>query len=429
MDTLMLLSRLFVAILISMFLTALVWFISHPQRLVQLIGKSRRSHAYDPKELANLDRKGYTDWLSQEFRSIYSSSAFERAHAFSPLYQLIPQQETICEDLAHFYENYLPESGKLKFRQAIGTVLHAQANNLDASPPVILALIRLLGRIKATESLNALVQTIDNEPLLAKVRATESLIALAPTIDKRPIKRQRLGILDETIAVLKMLAPSSDVYQAAFDLANCISFDDGYLFQVMKVMVECEPSRAATIVLTFEPRLSRLQQASLDLGGSAWKAFHEVAEDWAQHMMTVAPISWVKDLWQEASHEWDQIWLFEYIFKNKAKPIALREEFPDRISIECEQEILPLKASRKEYNTLKYIETILAANQFLNEVNHHPISAIYSIVPKIRTRSWTKDTKRAQTTRSESLLGDSQSTIGALMKQKAELIVREELGR
>jgi hypothetical protein len=167
-------------------------------------------------------------------------------------------------------------------------------------------------------------------------------------------------------------------------LADFANLDDAYLFEAMKVLVECEPSRAAEVVVTLEPRLSRLRRDMLGLGGDAWGAFCEAAEDWAQHIMTVAPVSWLTDLWQRADHKRDQVWLFELIFGNEAKPVSLHEdESPDGIFIECERRKLLLRVSDKEYNTMRHIRSILATKEFHRWVQN-PDDIVYSIpVPSI----------------------------------------------
>jgi len=235
-------------------------------------------------------------------------------------------------------------------------------------------------------------------------------------------------------------------------LVDFTNFDDAYLFEAVKLLVKHEPSRAAAIVVTLEPRLSQLRKDMWELGGDAWSAFHEAAEDWAQHMMTVAPVSWIMDLWQKADHRRDQIWLFELIFRNKAKPIYLHEdESPNGIFIECEQKIFLLRASDKEYNTMKCISSILLTKKIFgwirnpdDIVNSNPVRPIDMILATEEARKWTKDANDIINTfldqeakgiiprrgsDLESVLGQGPKTIGALIDRKVGLIAPEETER
>lgn len=236
-------------------------------------------------------------------------------------------------------------------------------------------------------------------------------------------KFQEIAVYNEIIE------KSSDEINEQPLLADFTDSDDAYLFEAIKLLVKHEPSRAAAILIALEPDLSRLRKDMLKLGGSAERAFHKSAEDGIEYIMKVAPISWVTDLWQKASHKRDQIWLFKYLFKNKAKPFLLHDEFSDKISVECGRETLFLKASRKEHNTLRSINRTLVTNQYVSEANRHSISPIYDIVPPVRSRSWTRYTGRAYLAHMESSLEQSQRNIGTLVKRKIDLVVREELGR
>ena len=44
------------------------------------------------------------------------------------------------------------------------------------------------------------------------------------------------------------LAPSAYAYQTAREVVSAANFDDGYLFEAIKVLVECEPSQVAVVV-------------------------------------------------------------------------------------------------------------------------------------------------------------------------------------
>lgn len=209
--------------------------------------------------LNQFDREKFADWLWRGLRSFYTSPSSERIRTFDGAGILIVQQESLCEGLARVYEECTQEPKQVMFRQAIGDVLRDQANNPNAPFDAFRDLIYLIARIRATESLSALL----------------------PTVGTGYLGKHYPNILYDTVAVLRSLAPSTQAYKTAFSLINCANFDDGYLFEAMKVLVECEPSCASEIVLKLEPRLSQLRQAAQERGGDEWTAFCEVAADWA----------------------------------------------------------------------------------------------------------------------------------------------------
>lgn len=244
--------------------------------------------------LAQFDREQYADWLWRGLRAFYNAQSASRVRAFDHVGLIIAQQDSVCEGLAHVYEEYVPESRKLLFRRAIGDVLREQANNQDAPITAFQDLIYLLVRIRANESLGALLSAVGN-----------GLVG-----------KRHPAIFYETLAVLRSLAPSAHAFETARGLVVSANFDDGYLFEATKVLVECEPPSVSGIVLEFEPRLSKLRQACLELGGDEWIAFCEGANDWAEHLLTLGPGSWLSGLCQKADQMTDPIWIFELFREN-----------------------------------------------------------------------------------------------------------------
>ena len=145
------------------------------------------------------------------------------------------QHESLCEGLAHVYERLVPDPHKLWFRQAIGDVLRDHSDCPDAASAAFQDLIYLLVRTRATESLTCCFpQSSTDRPV-----DTDPACCL-----------MRLQRCDP-------LAPSAYAYQTAREVVSAANFDDGYLFEAIKVLVECEPSQVAVVVRELEPRLSR----------------------------------------------------------------------------------------------------------------------------------------------------------------------------
>jgi hypothetical protein len=294
--------------------------------------------------LAKFDREQYADWLWRGLQAFYETPA-ERAYAFEPHGLLIVQQESVCEGLAQVYGEYVPQRKKLMFRRAIGDVLREQANNHEAPIDACRDLIYLLARIRANESLGALL----------------------PAVGNGFVGKRLPAILYETFAALRLLAPSWQAYEAARDLAYSANFDDGYLFEATKVLIECEPSRVAEIVLEFEPRLSKLREDCKRLGdhdGDEWTAFCEAANDWAQYLLTFGPGTWLNEFWQKVDHTADQLWIFQLLFGNKAVPVTLAEdESSGKYAIVYDHKRTPLQVPAKSFWTLQSILTLAASRE------------------------------------------------------------------
>jgi hypothetical protein len=244
--------------------------------------------------LAQFDREQYADWLWRGLRAFYSRKPAERIGAFDHVGLIIAQQDSVCEGLTRVYEEYVPESRKLSFRRAIGDVLREQTNNQDAPIEAFQDLIYLIMRIRASESLGSLL----------------------PAVGNGLVGRRQPEIFYETLAALRLLAPSAQAFEVARGLVVSANFDDGYLFEATKVLVECEPSSVSAIVLEFEPRLSELRQACLELGGDEWIAFCEGANDWAEYLLTLGPGSWLSQLCQKADQMTDPVWILELFCEN-----------------------------------------------------------------------------------------------------------------
>lgn len=252
-------------------------------------------------KFAQLDREQFADWLWRGLRSFYTGPASARGRAFDHLGAFILQQESIVEGIARVYEEYVPEAKQLLYRQALGDVLRNQANVPEAPMPAFQNIIYLMARIKAVESLDALV----------------------PTVGTGYMGRRAPEILYETMAALRYLAPSQQAYNVVGELISSPNFDDGYLFEAMKVLIECQPSLTTKTVLNLLPRLNRLREKAMELGGEEAKACEEATRDWVEHIAHYAPLPQIKSLYEQASHAPSEVWLFRALFDPEYSPIRL----------------------------------------------------------------------------------------------------------
>lgn len=258
------------------------------------------------KVFSGFDREAYADWLWRGLFKFYTSPS-SNGEAFAPVCSLIRQQETLSEGLAQVYEEYISADKQLLFRQAIGDVLRDHSN-IETVPMVAFQ---------------------DLIYLIARIRAIESLGALLPTVGSGLLGKQHPEILYDSFSILKYLAPSSSAFDTVFALVNSSNFDDGYLFEAMSVLIECEPSRTSEIVLRLEPRITQLRKDIWTLDDEERAAFCEAADEWCEHALKFGSRTWLSELWEKAKHSTDQIWLFELLFGNQSIPVYLIENIED----------------------------------------------------------------------------------------------------
>lgn len=279
------------------------------------------------KNFQKFDREQFADWLRRGLQAFYKFPPSDRAMAFEFVGLHIVQQLSVSAGLAFVYENFVPRANQLKFRQAIGDVMRKFANDATVPKAAFSDLIYLIMRIRASESLNALFPVVGNG-LIGK---------------KYP------DVLYEAITALRSLAPDTAAYDTARNLINSTNFDDGYLFEATKVLVECEPSQTSKVVLDFEPRLSELHQRTHRLGCNEWSEFCEAADDWACDILKLKPISALQELWVKADFSARQSWLLDVLFFNKSIPVDLRyDESSDKYFMKCLGKIVQVDVSDKD---------------------------------------------------------------------------------
>lgn len=282
---------------------------------------------------SNFDRQQFADWLWRGLYSFYNAPLPDRGSTFDNAGHIILEYESICEGLAVVYEELVPSNRQLAFRQAIGDVLREKSGDNSELVQAFQDLIYLIIRIKAYESLSSLL----------------------PSVGNGVIGKQYPEILYETIAALASLAPSDYAYKTATNLINSANFDDGYLFEAIKVLVECKPNDTAKVVLNLEPRLTQLYIRTKQLGGDEYKIFCDVAKDWAEFLLNFGTTTWLSEIYEKASHSVDQKWLFNFLFANDTIEALFNWDGRNRFWITYRGKIVPVRVSGKDYHTRRML--------------------------------------------------------------------------
>ena len=311
--------------------------------------------------LAKFDREQFADWMWRGLKSFYTSAISERRDSFDGAGMLVVQSETPTEGLAIIYEECVPELGQLQFRQAIGDVLRIYGNDEDNFGPAFNDLIYLISRIKANESLSALLSTVGSG---------------------------RLGKLHpeffySTFAVLRSLAPSTQAYNTALQLVNSKNFDEGYLFETLNVLVACEPHRVSEILLSFSARLNDLQNQVIKMDENEIDAFNRAAHNWANHTLRIASIAWITDFITQTRNLADQLWLLEFVFNNKKTSVRCGyEQFSDEFWVESGAQKVPLKIAQIDNKARSYfIEKAIYA---VAHETFNPVSKTYQVAKEFK---------------------------------------------
>jgi hypothetical protein len=317
--------------------------------------------------LSGFGRDEFADWLWTGLREFYASPPSERARSFGGAGLEILQRESICEGLAQIYERYVPGSKQLLFRKAIGDVLRRHANDGDAPVDGILDLVYLIMRVRADESLDALVPTVGNGFLGQKYPK----------------------ILYATITSLRSLAPSMQAYKTALNLIRSTNFDKGYLFEALKVLVECRPTDISRTLVKFEPPLSDLCRLAEETNKSDERAaLLDAVSDWVRFLFKYNPAIWLPEFWEKADHTAQQLWLFKQIYCNEAIPTSLyHNRDTDRYFVRYQNSEIPLRMPRKTRWTCESLlerSMYQRSNQWCNSPNDSTYTRIHEWVRGLR---------------------------------------------
>ena len=190
----------------------------------------RRKIIADLSRLSN--KEMFARWLWVELCSyrlekgnLYSMARKEKMSFGSPV-----------DVFDYVYRRCIPNEKQAMFRGAIGDALLGWGNSESAPIGVLEDLIYLIMAIGATEALSA----------------------FPPTIGNGLLGKRHPDILFSAMTCLKSLSPSPTVQETMLDLIASENFDDGYLFEVIKILTRCDPSQATSATEELKPRLIRL---------------------------------------------------------------------------------------------------------------------------------------------------------------------------
>lgn len=236
------------------------------------IGKRIEEH------FAAFDRTDFVRWLKEGLRYTYLPSDSKKTHPFDPVYPEIVYQDiikadgTVCDFLGRVYDKFFSYSGKKMFREAIGDVLSTQINQMELTIEACKDLMYLVFEVRAEESLDSLVSFAVEEELEEKGEA-----------------------LYVAIAVLKTFEPSNNVYKTVEKLSDSLNFDEGFLFEVIEILVKNQPLNTRNILEKFESRINAFYNSMPN--NEERKVFLERKEECLKFISKKANPVQYKDTW------------------------------------------------------------------------------------------------------------------------------------
>lgn len=283
------------------------------------------------KELSKFSRDDFADWIWCGLSDLYSGDKEKKIRAFSPAGAVIRQFGAPVDGLAFVYQKLSSRVSKKKFRSALGDVLRSHCDEEGILAPFK-----------------------DILYLIAEIKAEESLKAIIPGVMNGRLGQTNPEILFDTIAILQYLAPSRYAFSVAEDIINSGFFKEDFFFDILKVLIECNPNDTAEMLLKYEARLSEMHETFKGLGEE--DAFYAAADELIEHALIYAPFTWVKKIWDKIEHCSRQSWFILQIFMNQNECI-LAEEDPteDKFRIRLNESILELKISDKNWHNARAI--------------------------------------------------------------------------
>lgn len=202
------------------------------------------------EHFAAFDRAQFAGWLEKGLSDQYSPSREHgKPHPFSPVYPELVYRDMrvhwgVSDFLERVYDKFFSDPGKKMFREAIGDVLGNRANRMQLPLDACKDLIYLIARVKAEESLDSLVSFAGEVRLRGKEENSE--------------------ISYHTLAVLQMFEPSDKVYGTVERLADTPDFEEGYLFEVIKLLVKNKPANTRNVLEKYGLRINALYDSLPD---------------------------------------------------------------------------------------------------------------------------------------------------------------------
>ncbi len=226
---------------------------------------------------AAFGRAEFEKWLKEGLKGSYLPSNNHDFRPFDPVYpemvyhNVARDYDSIPDFLGLIYDRFFSDSGKKMFREAIGDLLDSQINKTELTTKACNDLIYLIPTVSAEESLDSLVSFVGE------------------------VKSRKVDLY-ATIAVLRYFKSSEKVYEATERLANSSNFDEGYLFEIIGILVKKRPSDTRDIIRKFEPRVKKLW-GSLPDDVTERKAFSEAKSECLRRVSRVADAALYTGTW------------------------------------------------------------------------------------------------------------------------------------
>lgn len=241
------------------------------------------------------DRNMFAKWLQAGLQSFYAVKPWERSCSFEHVGYQIAQSESLVTGLRDVYNEYISSQKKLEFRQAIGDVLLACGNDAELPLSLLQDLVCLISLTKAVETLDA----------------------ISLTVGRGLLGKRHPEIWYDTMVAMASLPIIDAVYTTVLKFTYSENWDDAYLFEAVRILIECNPQKAFIIITIYEPRLRELREITEVLGGVEWELFSQAAEALAE---TVKKLVTKYCDWDELKKDLEVLktpernWLFELLF-------------------------------------------------------------------------------------------------------------------
>jgi len=188
------------------------------------------------KIVADLSRFSSKEMLAKWLWTELCSYRLKKGILYSLNIEMRMPFESPVYAFVYVYRECIPIERQTMFREAIGDVLLGWGNNENAP-------------IGAIEDIVYLIMAIE---------APEPLSAFLPTVGNGSLGRRHPDILFSVMTCLRSLSPSLAAHETTLGLIASENFDDGYLFEAIKILTKCDPSQVAPVIEELRPRLIKL---------------------------------------------------------------------------------------------------------------------------------------------------------------------------
>lgn len=212
-------------------------------------------HRVEQRVLAFTERDQFSEFIWEALKTQYPPTKYEQ----NPFRQFLlgTGEESTVSGLNTLHYKLEKDAQKLLFRQAIGDVLRQHGNAEDTPYGVCRDLIYLIG----------------------KVRAVESVDALVPTVGYGLLGKKHPDLLYDIIPNLSVLSHAPEVEQTMSELIGSPNFDNRCIFVAVGLLVDCNPAQTPGILEKFAPHFADLRKKAQVLDGKEWEAYLDAAKN------------------------------------------------------------------------------------------------------------------------------------------------------